>query len=168
MKRIPKIEFNKNNFYLNEDDFQSLNSKGFGKRIEKLFILNNYEVLYLLEKNKIEVFSIKGKELNFEEIIKKTKTDFKKYIVYKNLVFNGYKVATAIKFGADFRVYEKDKTKKEHSKYLVNVFDEKDKLKISQLSAKCRIAHTTKKNYLIAIVDTDYDVVYFDTSWKKL
>jgi tRNA-intron endonuclease len=34
-------------------------------------------------------------------------------------------------------------------------------------SAKNRIAHSTKKNLLIAIVDEEGDVSYYEVSWKR-
>ena len=71
------------------------------------------ETLYLVEKNKIEIKKNK-KSISFEElfrIFKKIDNRIQlKYPVFKDLRNKGYVVKTALKFGSDFRVYEKGKT----------------------------------------------------------
>jgi tRNA-intron endonuclease len=68
--------------------------------------------------------------------------------VYKNLRKQSYTVKTGLKFGADFRVYEKGKTPDEsHAKWLVFVEHETNKNSWQDFSAKNRVAHSTKKKY---------------------
>lgn len=56
MKKIFNIKFKNNAFVIeNENNFNSLNSKGFGSKIANNFFLMSHEVLFLLEKNKIKV-----------------------------------------------------------------------------------------------------------------
>ncbi len=129
------------------------------------------EALYLVEKNKIEIKK-NNKVLNFEEILKKfKKIDSKiqiKYPVFKDLRDKGYVVKTALKFGSDFRVYEKGKTpNEEHAKWIVFCEHESKKFSWHEFSAKNRVAHSTKKNLLIAIIDEESDVSYYEISWIK-
>ena len=92
-----------------------------------------------------------------------------KYPVFKNLREKGYIVKTALKFGADFRVYDKGiKSGKKHAKWIVFVDHESKKLTWHEFSAKNRVAHSTKKNLLLAIVDEESDITYYEVSWLKL
>ena len=45
-------------FILSHRDFQSLNSKNFGKKEGKLYTLDIYEAVYLCEKEKIQFFKL--------------------------------------------------------------------------------------------------------------
>ena len=63
-----------------------------------------------MKKIKWKLFQ-RTRKLSFEELIKKFKKIDKKiqlkYPVFKDLREKGYVVKTALKFGAEFRVYEK-------------------------------------------------------------
>lgn len=129
------------------------------------------EALYLLEKKKLDVFQRKTK-LKFKELIKKLQRKEKriqtKYAVYKDLRNRGYLVKTALKFGADFRVYEKgSKPGKTHAKWIVFSDNESNRISWSDFSAKNRVAHSTKKKLLLAVVDEESDVSYYEISWIK-
>ncbi|HNZ52302.1 MAG: tRNA-splicing endonuclease [Candidatus Diapherotrites archaeon ADurb.Bin253] len=129
------------------------------------------ETLYLVEKNKIEIKKNK-KSISFEElfrIFKKIDNRIQlKYPVFKDLRNKGYVVKTALKFGSDFRVYEKGKTPdEEHAKWIVFCEHESKKFSWHEFSAKNRVAHSTKKNLLIAIIDEESDVSYYEISWIK-
>jgi tRNA-intron endonuclease len=74
-----------------------------------------------------------------------------------------------LKFGADFRVYDKGaKLGQKHAKWLVFVEREANKLTWHEFSAKNRVAHSTKKKLLLAIVDEEGDVSYYEVSWIKV
>jgi tRNA-intron endonuclease len=129
------------------------------------------EALYLVEKKKMEVFS-KNKKLEFQQLQEKfQKTDKNiqvKYPVFKDLRDKGYIVKTALKFGADFRVYDKGiKPGQDHAKWILYPVKESQKLTWHDFAAKNRIAHSTKKNLLIAIVDEENDVTYYEISWVR-
>lgn len=129
------------------------------------------EALYLLENDKIAVQK-KKKKLKFSELMKmvceKTKNFFAKYSVYSDLRKRGYIVKTALKFGADFRVYEKGvKPGEDHALWIVYPVHETDALTWHDFSAKNRVAHSTHKKLLIGIVDEEGDVTYYESEWKK-
>jgi len=128
--------------------------------------------MFLVENKKIEICSgkniLKEKEL-FERLKKIDKRFSVKYSVYKNLRERGYIVKTALKFGADFRVYEKGKNPdKVHAKWIVFADYETGKLNWQEFSAKNRVANSTKKKLLLAIVDEESDVSYYEVGWIKL
>ena len=129
------------------------------------------EALFLTEKKKMSITS-KNKELSKEELMRKFQRFDKKiqvkYSVFKDLKEKGYVVKTALKFGADFRVYEKGaKLGEKHAKWIVFVDYETNKMTWHEFSAKNRVAHSTKKNLLIAIVDEEGDITYYEVSWLK-
>jgi len=101
----------------------------------------------------------------FEKIDKKFKT---KYIVFKDLRSRGLIVKTALKFGAEFRVYEKGKEiGKDHAKWILFPVSENQEMTWHDFSGKNRVAHSTKKNLLIAVVDDEQDVSYYEVRWIR-
>jgi len=143
----------------------------FGEPIGEKIQYSLSEALFLVEKNKAEVFLGK-KKVSPEELLKKLQKIDKrisiKYRVFKDLRERGYLVKTALKFGADFRVYEKGaKPGKKHAKWIVFTDHESKKLTWHEFSAKNRVAHSTKKKLLLAIVDDEGDVSYWEVNWIR-
>ena len=142
-----------------------------GEKIDEKVNYSFIEGLYLLKKNKISLFKGK-KKVSADSLMsladKKEKNFFERYCVYKNLRDRGYTVKTALKFGADFRVYEKGKLPgEEHAKWIVFPVYETGSLTWHEFAAKNRVAHSTKKNLLIAIVDEEGDVTYYECQWLR-
>ena len=147
-------------------------SQRFGEKIGEKIVYSLSETLFLIESRKMHLYGHKNKIISqknlmqkFQKINKKFKTN---YIVFKDLRSRGYIVKTALKFGADFRVYEKGKNiGKDHAKWILFPVSENDALTWHDFSAKNRVAHSTKKNLLIAIVDEEEDVSYYEVSWIR-
>ena len=156
----------------NSSEAHSLYKKSsFGEKNGEKIQYSFSETLFLVEKKKMKILSGK-KELSKEELIKKfQKFDKKiqvKYSVFRDLRQRGYIVKTALKFGADFRVYPKGiRPGKKHAKWIVFVDYETNKISWHEFSAKNRVAHSTKKNLLLAIVDEESDVTYYEVSWIR-
>jgi len=153
------------------DAFTLYKKSNFGQPVGQKIQYSLAETLYLLEKDKIEVIKNK-KEMKFEELFRLfKKIDSRiqlKYPVFRDLRDKGYIVKTALKFGADFRVYEKGRTpNEEHAKWIVFCEHESNKFSWQDFSSKNRVAHSTKKNLLIAILDEESDVSYYEVSWIK-
>jgi len=130
------------------------------------------KTFFLVEKEKIEIFS-KNKKISKKELINKLqKIDKKmqiKYLIFKDLRKKGYIVKTGLKFGAEFRVYDKGvKLEKKHARWIVFIeHEESEKLTWHEFSAKDRVAHSTKKKLLLAIVDEEGEITYYEISWLK-
>ncbi len=156
----------------NSSEAFSLNEKShFGERINGKLQYSLLEALFLAESGKMEVRSrnrkIPGKELikKFQGLDKRIQL---KYPVFRDLRKKGYIVKTALKFGADFRVYPKGmKPKEEHARWIVFVDSESKRLTWHEFSAKNRVAHSTKKNLLLAIVDEEEGITYYEVRWLK-
>ncbi len=143
----------------------------FGEMVEGKVQYSLTEALFLLEQKKMDILQ-KGKKIDFKKFLEKTKDiDAKietKYIVFKDLRKRGYIVKTALKFGAEFRVYEKGQFPgEEHARWILYPVKETDTLTWHDFSAKNRVAHSTKKNLLIAVVDEENDVTYYDVKWIR-
>lgn len=145
----------------------------FGERIGEKIFYSPSEALYLVQDKKMEILDHRDKKLSQKDIIKKfEKIDKKfetKYLVFKDLRKKGYIVKSALKFGAEFRVYDKGKkVDKNHSKWLCFPVSESKQVSWQDFSAKNRIAHSTKKNLLIAIVDDECAISYYEIQWTKI
>ena len=156
----------------NSPEAYSLNKKSnFGEKIEDKIHFSFSETIFLVEKGKMEIYS-KNKKIQKKELIDKLKRIDKKiqikYPVFKNLREKGYVVKTALKFGADFRVYDKDvQPGEDHAKWIVFPVHESKTLTWHDFSAKNRVSHSTRKNLLIGVVDDEDDVTYYEIAWKK-
>ena len=147
------------------------NKSSFGEKVGEKIQYSILETLFLVEKKKMEVFSqskiVSEKDLmnKFKRIDKKIQI---KYPVFKDLREKGYVVKTALKFGAEFRVYDKGaKPGEKHAKWIVFTDHESRRLTWHEFSSKNRVAHSTKKNLLLAIVDEEGDILYYEVKWVK-
>lgn len=147
-------------------------SSRFGELKEGKVQYSLVEGLYLLEKSKVEVYFSKGKKMSFDEFVKKARryepNFWIRYCVYRDLRTRGYIVKTALKFGADFRVYNRGvKPGEDHAKWIVYPVHEGEMMSWYEFSAKNRVAHSTKKNLLVACVDDENDVTYWEIGWIR-
>lgn len=134
--------------------------------------LSFIETAYLLEKEKIMLLDGRNKEIDLDKFIKKVKklepNFWVRYCVYQNIRNRGYIIKTAMKFGADFRVYDRGvKPGEDHAKWVVFPVHEASSLTWYDFSAKNRVAHSTKKRLLIACVDEENDVTYWEIKWVR-
>lgn len=143
----------------------------YGEPFQKKFQYSLVEALYLVERNKMKVFKGK-KEITFDELLKmarKLENNFwTRYVAFKDMRNRGYIVKTALKFGADFRIYDRGvKPGDDHAKWIMYPIAESETCSWYEFSAKNRVAHSTKKRLLIAIVDDESDLVYYEVSWTR-
>jgi tRNA-intron endonuclease len=134
--------------------------------------LSLLEAVYLKEKKKLQVLDGRSKPITLENFSKKVarkEHDFwTRYVVFKDFRNRGYVVKTALKFGADFRIYERGvKPGQDHAKWIAYPVRESAKMTWQDYAAKNRVAHGTKKKLLIAVVDDEEDVSYWEVSWLR-
>lgn len=137
------------------------------KRLE----LSLDEALYLLERGKLKVFDGK-KQLSFEAFVKiagkQEKNFWTRYQVYRDIRTRGYITKTALKFGADYRVYPRGiKPGQDHAKWVLFATNEGDSLTWREFAAMNRVAHSTRKRLLVGIVDAEGEATYYEIRWKK-
>ena len=151
--------------FYNQSRFGSIAESG---KVE----LSLLEGLYLLEKGRLELKSDAGRALATESYIKKARkiepNFWIRYVVFRDMRNRGYIVKTALKFGADFRVYDRGvKPGEDHAKWIIFPVHEASTLTWHEFSAKNRVAHSTKKRLLMAIVDDEGDVTYYQVAWVR-
>ncbi|MFW6014075.1 MAG: tRNA-intron lyase [Nanoarchaeota archaeon] len=173
--KIPKATLTKENVLTEDcDEARELHNKNvFGTLVNKRNIsLSFVEGLYLLNKNKLKIFDSRNKEVSEESFVRrvqKREANFwTRYVVFKNLRDRGYVVKTALKFGGDFRVYDRGiKPGEDHAKWVVFPVHEASTLTWHEFSAKNRVAHSTKKRLLLGVVDAEDDVSYWESRWIR-
>ncbi len=149
------------------------NSRAFGIILDDGKVqLSLTEALYLLEKKRIVVLDGRNKPLSLERfVVKANKVESNfwiRYAVYKDMRNRGYVVKTALKFGADFRVYDRGiKPGEDHARWIVYPVHEADRYTWFDFAAKNRVAHSTKKRLLMGVVDNENDVTYWEVKWVR-
>ncbi len=156
-----------------ESDLKSfLREKGFGEERGKIQELSLIEAVFLTENEKMEVVRDEV-ILNFEDMINLgnsvEENFYSKYSVYGDLRSRGLLVRTGLKFGADFRVYERGATvRSDHSKFLVHVIPEEYTCSFPEIARATRLAQNVNKDMIYAIVDEEGDITYYQVGRVKM
>ena len=143
----------------------------FGELKEGKFQYSLVEALFLLEKDRMDIFD-KKKKMTVDQFVKKASKKsprfWTRYCVFRDMRSRGYVVKTALKFGADFRVYDRGKKPGEvHAKWILYPVQESEGFSWYEFAAKNRVAHSTKKRLLLGIVDDESDVTYYECAWLR-
>jgi len=143
----------------------------FGEKKRSKIEYSLIEALFLVSEGRMEVFS-NNKLITEEQFLKKARKLDKhvniKLPVYSNMRKKGYILKTALKFGAEFRVYKKGvKPGEDHALWLLYPVKESELHSWYDFAAKNRVAHSAKKKLLIGIVDDESDVTFYEVSWLK-
>ena len=144
----------------------------FGTVKNKSVVLSLLETTYLLERQKITVVDGRNKPIDFGMFFRKASKQEQRfstrYTVFSDLRDKGYIVKTALKFGADFRVYDRGaKPGERHARWVVYPVHETERFTWQDFSAKNRVAHSTKKKLLLGVVDDEQAVSYWEAGWIK-
>jgi tRNA-intron endonuclease len=116
-------------------------------------IYSYYEALYLQELKKAYLVRIR---IPIQILIF--------YPIFRDLRKKGYIVKEGLKFGGEFRVYEKNN---QHAKWIALPINS-SKINLKEFISKNRITHSTGKKLLLAIIDSQEDINYYETDWIKL
>jgi len=141
-------------------------NKKLGEYKQGKVIYSKYEALYLIETKQTQLIK-NNKSILINQTIKhlsKNKDFQNNYSVFKDLRKKGYIVKTGLKFGVEFRVYKSKKVK--HATWLVYI-TKKNKINLKDFISKNRIAHSTGKKLLLAIIDSQQDIIYYEVDWIK-
>jgi tRNA-intron endonuclease, archaea type len=155
-----------------DESRELLIKSAFGKKLETGQIqLSNLEAVYLVQRGKISIKDGR-KKLDYDRLLKLATAEEKRfwtrYCVFSDIRDRGYVCKTALKFGADFRVYDRGvKPGTDHAKWVLYPVHESEEQTWHEFAAKNRVAHSTKKKLLIGIVDDEADVTYYECKWVK-
>ena len=178
---IAKAELLKDRVLITDEvDAQRIFNTGWYGNISKVGLeLSLIEAAFLYEREKIEIYE-KKKRITFLKFLKYcNKIDERfnvRYIVYKDLRERGLPTRTGLKFGCDFRVYERGvkpikkgpKQEREHTKWIVFAVSENYTQTFHELSRAVRLAHNIRANMLWAVVDTDNNVTYYEIKFLRV
>lgn len=145
--------------------------KGFGESKGNKLVLDLFEAIYLSEKEKLQVIDSKEKKIStkklFETGTKGDKLFYSKQKVHEDLREKGYCVKTGLKFGFDFRVYPRGKKVGEaHSQFGIHVAQENEKTSMTQISRMTRLAGNIHIKAIIAVVDREDEINYYEMERK--
>lgn len=156
---------------LSADAFALYDKSSFGEKRGEAIEYAPIEALFLAQEGKLT--ACKGtKELTPDALLallrKRDTRIATKLSVYADLRKKGYIVKTALKFGAEFRVYDKGvKPGADHARWILSVAREHESLSWHEFTAKNRVAHAAKKYLLLGIVDDEGDVSYYEVAWTR-
>ena len=141
----------------------------FGKIEADSLQLSLIEACYLLEKDRLDIYEddIECTTGYIIDILKE-KGIYGKYIVYRDLKDRGFVIKTGFKYGSEFRLYNRGGGPgKSHSDYLVKVIFENYEINSLDFASYIRVAHGVNKKFLLAIVDDDFDITYYNIEWTR-
>jgi tRNA-intron endonuclease len=141
----------------------------FGRPLSKGLELSLVEAVYLLDRSKIKVLN-EGKELDFQslfEISSSLEKGFEfRYVVYKDLRERGYYVQPG---RPDFRVYPRGgHPGKSAAEYYVLVISERTPLPLNSVLEPVCLAGQMRKKLMLAIVDEESDITFYEAREKSL
>lgn len=145
------------------------NRRFYGNLTDSGLELSFIEALYLLKRDKIEVFDGENSlsEKDITDILRK-KHIYSHYLVYEDLRVRGYIVKTGFKYGSDYRIYERGHSPGDgHSSYLVKILSEEQSILVRDFSSYVRVTHGVRKTLLLAVVDDEYDITYYNVEWTR-
>ena len=151
----------------------TLVEKGFGESKSRELVLDLFEALYLLKKDKLTLLDKKDRSLSEKKVLsiglEHDKNFYSKFVVYSDIKEKGYCIKTGLKFGFDFRVYPKGKKMgAAHSEFGIHVSPENEKLTMTQLSRMTRLAGNIHIKAIIAVVDRENEINYYELGRKLL
>jgi tRNA-intron endonuclease, archaea type len=137
---------------------------GFGRKEKGGLRLAPQEALYLLHRGKIE---IEGYDFDrLLAVFAEQVNVLRSYLVYRDIRERGYAVQTG---PHDFRIFRRgQRPGSGESLYLVRVVSERDPIRFTELADEVTTAHNMRKQYLLAVVDDEDELTYYDIKIQKL
>jgi tRNA-intron endonuclease len=136
---------------------------GYGRPQQSGLTLSPEETLYLLQRGKLE-----PEGFDFDSLLMRfadTHNFLRSFIVYRDIRERGYVVQTGPQ---DFRVFRRgQKPGKGTTQYLIRVLSERDPIVFSALIREVETAENMRKNYLLAVVDDEEELTYYDIRFHR-
>ncbi len=143
-------------------------AKGYGRKKGKIE-LSLEEAAFLLETGKIRIKDEAGKELNLDGFLEHALDVSPKfalrYLIYSDLKERGYAVQPG---GVDFWLYPRGaKPGEKPARHFIRIFSESDFLSLNDLAALLISARNMRKEPIIAVVDEESDITYYEVQEAK-
>lgn len=132
--------------------------------------LSFLEARYLLERGRIRL-SQAGRAVTEKRLLVIARKHMRLfdalYAVYKDLRSKGYVVRPAMKFGADFAVYQYGPGI-DHAPFIIHVIPGTESIDPVEMVRAGRLSHTVKKRFILATIDEAQNkILYFMFMWWK-
>jgi tRNA-intron endonuclease len=145
-----------------------LSAKGYGEKGEGGLSLKLYEALHLVRLGWLKVKTKEGKEVTFQEIVKRSLAEdpksWTKFLVYRDLRSRGYVVREGYGLAADMRIYPRGEYGKNPAKYVVIPINEGGDLKVSALQKMIDAVYRMGKEPIVAVVERRGEAIYYRAS----
>lgn len=140
-----------------------------GQKLDRANVLSLFDALYLLKNKRIKV-ELEDKILSEKEFIQYSIDNYEgfliNYKIYEHFRELNYVVRPGLKFGGDFVIYEKGPGI-DHSKWVVQVGEDNINVKAISVVRAGRLAHSVKKEFLIATI-RDNQIKFYSFGRIKL
>ena len=147
-----------------------LRSKGYGEKIKDMYILENYEALFLLYSKRL-VLKKQKSTLDFstflQTLLKNDLSIFTKFLIFRDLRTRGYIAKEGFGFGNDFRVYERGEYSRKAAKYVIFGINEGISIKANTLFENIRSIEKMGKEAIIAVIERRGEIIYYKVNRKK-
>ncbi|MDI9643607.1 MAG: tRNA-intron lyase [Candidatus Verstraetearchaeota archaeon] len=171
---LPKATMRGNECFISGPDADRLHQQGAVGELKKgTLVLLDVEALYLLDRGKISVCDQNGSEVSFEALIGQLEESdqeiWLRYLLYSDLRKRGYVVKPGFGPKLEYRVYERGaQVGKSPAKYLVFGLVEGKTVKISEIASISESAKLSKKDLILAVIDRQGEITYYDTTEVSL
>ena len=141
----------------------------FGKIESDFLHISLIEACYLQEKGRLNIYEDDVKcSVGYLIDLLKEEELYGKYVVYRDLKDRGYVIKTGFKYGTEFRLYNRGgRPGQGHSDYLVKIIFENYDINALDFASYVRVSHGVNKKLLLAIVDEDFDITYYNIEWTR-
>ena len=141
----------------------------FGKIESDFLHISLIEACYLQEKGRLNIYEDDVKcSVGYLIDLLKEEELYGKYVVYRDLKDRGYVIKTGFKYGTEFRLYNRGGGPGQgHSDYLVKIIFENYDINALDFASYVRVSHGVNKMLLLAIVDEDFDITYYNIEWTR-
>ncbi|KZX09894.1 tRNA-intron lyase [Methanobrevibacter oralis] len=141
----------------------------FGKIEHDYLYLSLIEACYLLEKGRLNIYEDDiNCSISYLVDLLKEQNIYSKYVVYRDLKNRGFVIKTGFKYGSEFRLYNRGGGPgQDHSDYLVKIIYETYDINVLDFASYVRVSHGVNKKLLLAIVDDDFDITYYNIEWTR-
>jgi tRNA-intron endonuclease, archaea type len=147
-----------------------LRSKGYGEKIQDMYIVESYEALFLLYSRRL-VLKKKKTIVDFSNflqmLLKKDLSIFTKFLIFRDLRTRGYIAKEGFGFGNDFRVYERGEYSRKPAKYIIFGINEGISIKANLLYENIRSIEKMGKEAIIAVIERRGEIIYYKVNRKK-
>ena len=167
---LPKAVLSKRVATITGPDADRINQQGMYGELEKgVLTLSDVEMLVLIEHDKIRVHDELDKQLTFDDLLLRFSCEdpelWLRFLLYSDLRKRGYTVKPGYGPCLEYRVYERGaQVGKEPAKYLVYGLIEGNPISITEIASVSNSAKLSKKDLILAVVDRQGEITYYETS----